>query len=85
MTFEELKKEAKAQGYNLIPIKKTEKLLPCTCGCNRREHWSGFDADKGEWEEGLRCKKCGKEVWGASEAEVRKEWNKMIKKEKEHE
>lgn len=50
MTIEELRAEAKKLGYNLIPINKKEKLLPCTCGCKRREHW-GFRNDKtGKWE-----------------------------------
>jgi hypothetical protein len=41
MTVEELRREAKTLGYNIIPIVRMEKLLPCVCGCDRREHWTG--------------------------------------------
>lgn len=70
MTVEELRKAAKELGYNIIPIKKYEKFLPCTCGCNRREHWSGsYDTVI------LKCANCGKEVTGNSDADARHNWN----------
>ena len=56
---------------------KHEKLLPCTCGCNRREHWSKW-VDDGTLT-GLKCKKCGKLVWGKNEEDARREWNKAIR------
>lgn len=76
MTFEELKAEAKAQGYNLIKINKKEKLLPCVCGCNRREHWSGWSGE----EEFIKlvCSKCGIFAKGKTEKEATRNWNKMI-------
>lgn len=77
MTFEELKSEAKAQGYNLIPIRKFEKLLPCTCGFNRRERWECLVC--GQWVIELRCKNCGKSVQGRNEADARRNWNRMMK------
>lgn len=76
MTVEELRCESKALGYNIIKINPMEKLLPCVCGCNRREHWyvSGvFDGVK------LKCMKCGREAKGRNDREVRHNWNQMIK------
>ena len=74
MPFDKLKAEAKRQGYNLIPITKVEKLLPCICGCNRRKHWY---CSTGEW---LKCEKCGREGYiGKSHAEAIHKWNEMIK------
>ena len=79
--IEKLKSDAKDLGYNIIPIKNKEKLLPCTCGCRRREHWSHYDAETGKFKEGLRCKQCGKEVWGDSESDAVRIWNETIRKE----
>ena len=76
MTVEELRCEAKALGYNIIKINPMEKLLPCVCGCNRREHWhvsGAFDGVK------LKCMKCGREAKGRNDREVRHNWNQMIK------
>ena len=28
---------------------------------------------------GLKCIKCGKTVWGKSEADARREWNRIIR------
>ena len=80
MTLEELKAEANAQGYNLIPQKKQEKFIPCTCGCNRREHWIQFV--DGGIETTLKCCKCGKKASGMSEAEAKRNWNEMIREER---
>ena len=81
MTVDELRKEAKALGYNIIKIKKREKLLPCTCGCNRREHWDRLS--QGEWFNLLVCAKCGKEAEGKNEYDAIHNWNEMIKGEME--
>ncbi len=82
MTFEELKAEAKAQGYRLLPCKNyKEKLLPCTCGCNRRDHRFGWDGDKGQHKVILECQKCGKKASGTSEVNAIHNWNEMIKAE----
>lgn len=80
MTLEELKTEAKKQGYRLIPITKKEPFLPCTCGCNRRTHWWKWDINRDVYI--LRCERCGKEARGSSELEVRRNWNEMIRKER---
>lgn len=84
LTFEELKEEAKRQGYNLIRIKKPEKLLPCTCGCNRREHWHCCSIENGEFIK-LICCKCGKEAIGKTMFDAIHNWNEMIKKERAEE
>ena len=83
MTLEELKKEAKALGYNLIPIKKRERLLPCTCGSKRREHFDTFR--NGMWMHLLRCCKCNKEALGRTEIGAIKAWNEMIRNDKKGE
>ena len=76
MTFEELKTEAQKQGYTLCKFQPHIKLKPCTCGCNRREHWYGIDPPFI-----LRCKKCGREAYGSTEKEAREVWNMMIESE----
>lgn len=78
MTFEELKAEAKRQGYNLIKNNPVEKLLPCTCGCNRRERWTAYSTDHSGHIK-LVCERCGKYVYGKTEREVRHNWNEAIK------
>lgn len=83
MTVEELKEEAKKLGYNLIPIRKYEKLIPCVCGCNRRDHFYGWK--NGEDIVTLRCKRCGKEAPGRNEADARRNWNNAMSWLKEHE
>lgn len=80
MDVEELKTLAKSMGYNIIPIKKREKLLPCICGCNRRNHWE--TRREGIWYQKLICEKCGKFSLGKSEAEAIHNWNEMIRSEK---
>ena len=76
MTVDELKCEAKKMGYNLILAKPMEKLITCTCGCNRREH--GYKYEDGHSWVQLKCKRCGKKApWGTSEAEARHNWNEM--------
>ena len=75
MTLEELKREAKAAGYNLIPISRPEKLLPCICGRQRRQ--TLYDSTNRTLF--LRCPKCGRTATGKTENEVRANWNKYIK------
>lgn len=82
MTLEELKVTAKEMGYNIIPIRKYIKLLPCRCGWNRREHWTGIGGEHHEWGEILRCPKCGFKVWGKNEREVAENWNSAVTIEK---
>lgn len=79
MTLETLKAEAEARGYKLIPINTYERLLPCTCGSKRREHWSGWATDHFVYT--LVCSRCGKKVTGLTEADARNNWNEMIREE----
>lgn len=79
MTVEELKEIAKSMGYNIIPIKKYEKYLPCTCGNNRREQWETQSGVK------ISCTKCGKSAEGKTMAEAKRNWNKAISECKEGE
>lgn len=79
MTLEELKAEAKKHGYHLMKDREKVNLLDCTCGCNRRRHYTVVKDN--EVFEGLRCIKCGKWVLGKTELDARKEWNKLIKEE----
>lgn len=78
MTFEELKKEAKHQGYNLIKIKPREKFLPCTCGAKRHQ-WHNYVNGRS-----VACKRCGKESpivpKSSTDNEVISAWNRMIEK-----
>lgn len=52
------------------------KLMPCTCGAKKREHWCAPDGMF------LKCAKCGKRTpvckW---ETDAHKAWNAMIEEE----
>ena len=71
---DDIKEGLKELGFNLIPVKKRENLLPCICGGKRREHWYGPKFIF------LKCPKCGFEARGLTEAEVRKNWNELVRK-----
>ena len=79
MTYEELREEAKRQGYRLVALDSREKLLPCTCGNKRRTHFDTWEG--GKWIYMLTCTKCGKTAKGHSVSEVNRNWNEMIKME----
>lgn len=84
MTLEELKAEAKAQGYKLIKDNPRPKLLRCVCGSNHRGWWTRKkeNGSFGEYEWQLECKKCGKRSeWADSERGVIEKWNEMIESE----
>ena len=70
---------AKKLGYRLIPDRKHTKFLPCTCGCNRRDHWYRYEPKEGE-KVILECQKCGRKVEGISDADAKEKWNKEIEK-----
>lgn len=72
MTLEELKVEAKKHGYHLIKDPEKVYLLPCVCGCNRREKWYGAHSII------LKCKECGRSATGDTELEAKKQWNRMV-------
>lgn len=53
-----------------------EKLLPCICGCKRREHWYGTNDENRII---LKCRKCGFKAAGKNEADARRKWNEAVK------
>jgi hypothetical protein len=57
---------------------RPEKLLPCKCGCKRREHWWSTDPD---CQKILKCMKCGFTVGGKNEFDVHQKWNEAIRDE----
>lgn len=75
MTVDELKKIANEMGYNIIKKQKYIKLLPCTCGCTRREHWYGVNGYNNYI---FICKQCGNKAVGKTENEAKINWNKMV-------
>ena len=81
MTVEELRKEAKALGYSIIPIVRTEKLLPCVCGSKRRDHWITYV--KGTRMQVLKCRKCGRSECGTTVREASHNWNVMVRGEQD--
>ena len=73
MTLDELKAEAKRQGYKLIKDNPMPKLLPCICGSKHRILWSCA--------EGLyfECGGCGRTACpGRTERKARENWNRMV-------
>lgn len=85
LTLQELKAEAKRQGYKLIKDENI-KFEPCLCGGTRREWWSGPEGVK------VVCLRCGLESpWvprSKGKNGVKKVWNAMIlknRKEQSHE
>lgn len=58
-----------------------EKLLPCKCGCKRREHWYGEPhTDRALI---LKCCKCGFRATGRNDIVLHKNWNRLVKEESE--
>jgi len=85
LTLEELKAEAKRQGYKLIKDENIQ-FEPCLCGGTRREWWSGPEGHK------VVCLRCGLESPWVPRCEgkngAKKAWNAMIlekRKEQSHE
>lgn len=74
MTIEELKAEAKAQGYYLQKIHGYIKLIPCKCGHTPTLWFSNSPKGKFYW-----CEKCDiKSPLAENERSARKMWNKMM-------
>lgn len=74
MTFEELKAEAKRQGYNLIKQPTYIPLKPCVCGAKRSVKM--FYSTTGQ---GYMCLKCRRESERCkTKNEARLSWNKRI-------
>ena len=75
MSYEELKEEAKRQGYKLIKKQPYIRKLPCVCGRKRQTLWFG---SLGYF---YACE-CGRRSVGAStEKKAKIEWNEMISEE----
>lgn len=76
MTLEELKAEAGRLGYYLVrkPV-RPEPLLPCMCGCKRRQHCRFTHSQ----EVYLVCCNCGRAAKGLTATDARRNWNKMIR------
>ncbi len=75
MTLEELKAEAKAQGYRLVKITPYVKLMPCKCGRKLIDSWVGINGIHF-----YKCPNCG-EKGGYAETErgARIKWNESMK------
>lgn len=72
----DLKKDALELLKAKYKPRESRKMLPCKCGCKRREHWYGSSYDNSE---GLKCTKCGFEVWGKNAIDVIRKWNEAVK------
>ena len=71
VTFDELKAEAKAQGYKLMPIAPYVKLEPCKCGRKRSQQL--WHSQTGKF---FKCGYCGfTAAEGKNERDARKLWN----------
>ena len=57
------------------PKRESRAMLPCKCGCKRREHWFAPDA---EMPEELRCCQCRFTVRGKNQTDVIRQWNKAV-------
>lgn len=55
-------------------MSKYIKYEPCCCGANRREHLHRSNRFT------LRCKECGLHISGTSEYDVKKQWNRIMRK-----
>ena len=79
MTFEELKEEAKRQGYKLIKDTGYIKFKPCICGCDRRSLVSTINLTTGISGEFYECTNCSmRGPIGKNEKEAKRLWNEMI-------
>ena len=56
--------------------KESRAMLPCKCGCKRREHWYGGD-DPNKREQ-LKCERCGFTAYGKNATDVIRNWNKAV-------
>lgn len=73
MTLEELKVEAKTQGYRLVKIEQYVKLKPCHCGRKLIDEWFGPDGIF------YKCPKCGHEGKCAkTKRDARIKWNESV-------
>lgn len=74
MKIEELKEEAKRQGYKLIKKQENIRLLPCTCGRKRIQVYINSYPMISSY--AYRCPKCGNiGDWATTKLQARKNWN----------
>ena len=74
MTFEELKEEAKRQGYNLVKNPTYIPLAKCSCGAKLsvKAKWTVYG-------HAYKCIKCGLESNPAKTyKQARENWNKAV-------
>ena len=73
MTLDEIKAEAKKQGYRLVKIKPYIKLKPCKCGRKLLETWFGPDGVY------YVCPQCGRKgEHGKTDRDARILWNRSV-------
>ena len=74
MTYDELKAEAKRQGYKLIKQTPYIRFESCVCGRKYPVLWFGHDSNF------YKCPNCNKTAPGAqTEREARLNWNNYMK------
>ena len=79
MTYEELKAEAKAQGYKLIKITPKIRFENCPfCGATRRLVHPWFNTTSGTIR--FQCSRCGfaSNDWAKTEKNAKILWNKSV-------
>lgn len=78
MTLDELKKEAKKQGYYVMkPSTNYTKFLPCTCGYKKRTELHAENS----YMIAYQCKRCGlQSEFRPSAEEARIAWNELIER-----
>lgn len=86
MTYEELKAEANAQGYNLVKISPKIQLENCpVCGAKNRDIHIWFNASINESGYRYQCDKCDfcNEMWSMTRKGAKLAWNDAVSKYKE--
>lgn len=74
MTLEELRNEAKKQGYTLIKSKPYIPHVKCSCG-RRANLWQKFDINTDREYFKIECRRCGKKSeWFTTKYDAWAEW-----------
>ena len=72
---------AAPSGWSITEQKKPEKLLPCTCGSNKRRLWMNTAPGEPNWF--YVCDGCERRVYGKNKTDLGRQWNETIRKEME--